>query len=176
MNRKAKVILIFIASLWLVVPLYMVLHEGGHALAGISFGAKIVEVNLLNGYVISEGGHISNGTLSLFYSAGLLMPLIVFTIYLSFYPKETTKDLYRMVSLLFTIRILFSIAVWGIIPIQYMTGRVNRNDDVAQFIEASGIHPMVIVVIAISLMSIYMLFIWKKRIFQNAYDMLSIEE
>lgn len=165
-------ILTFIASLWLVVPLYMLLHEGGHALVAASFGAKIVEVNLLDGYVISEGGHMSQWNLSFFYSAGLLIPLMAFTVYLSFYRKATQNNFYKMVSALFAIRILFSIGVWGIVPIKYMLGAANMKDDVVQIIQISNIHPVIIILIACLLLSIYITCIWRKQIFQNAYKML----
>ena len=172
MKREGKIVLALIGSLWIAMPLYIILHEGGHALIASLCGAKITEFNIMEGYVIAEGGVFNEITLALFYAAGMLTPVTIFTIYLMLYPRGTDKDFYRIFSAIFTGIILFSIGVWVILPIQYMMGIANPNDDVAKFIEALKFNPLIVVAWASLLMSIYIWVIWKKEIFQNGYRSL----
>lgn len=86
----------------LAMPIYIILHEGGHALITSLYGAKIIEFNIMEGYIIAPGGVFSEITLALFYEV-------------------------------FSGIILFSIGVWVIMPIQYMMGIANPNDDVGKF-------------------------------------------
>ena len=82
MKREGKIVLALIGSLWIAMPLYIILHEGGHALIASLCGAKITEFNIMEGYVIAEGGVFNEITLALFYAAGMLTPVTIFTIYL----------------------------------------------------------------------------------------------
>lgn len=175
MKREGKAVLAFMGSLWIAMPLYIMLHEGGHALIASLCGAKIVEFNIMEGYVIVEGGIFNEITLALFYAAGMLAPVVVFTIYLILYQRETDKDFYRIFSAIFAGLILFAIGVWGIIPIQCMMGIANPNDDVAKFIETLEVNPLIVVGLAGLLMSLYIWAIWKKKIFQNGYKSLKQE-
>ena len=172
MKREGKVVLAFIGSLWIAMPIYMILHEGGHALIASLYGAKIIEFNIMEGYVIVEGGVFNEITLALFYAAGMLTPVAIFTIYLMRYQRGTDKDCYKVFSVVFAGIILFSIGVWVVMPIQYMLGIANPNDDVVKFIEALEVAPLIVIVLASLLMSIYTWAIWKKRIFQNGYKSL----
>lgn len=174
MKREGKVVLMFMGSLWCAMLLYILLHEGGHALTAALCGAKIIEFNILEGYVMTEGGRFSEMTLALFYAAGMLAPVIVFTIHLMLYPRGTDRAFYRIFSAVFTGMILFSIGVWIVVPVQYMTGRANPNDDVTQFIETLKISPLIIVALAGLLMSIYVWAVWKKKIFQNGCAALKL--
>lgn len=174
MKREGKVVLVFIGSLWIAIPLYIVLHEGGHALIASLCGAKIIEFNIMEGYVIAEGGVFNERTFALFYAASMLIPVAIFTIYLMLYQSKMDKDFYRIFSAVFAGIILFSIGVWVIIPIQYMMGIANPNDDVTKFIEALEATPLIVSLLASLLMSIYIWAIWKKKIFQNAYRALKL--
>lgn len=172
MKRQVKVALAFIGSLWIAMPLYILLHEGGHALVASLCGAKIIELNIMEAYVVAEGGTFNVITLGLFYVSGTLVPMVILTLYLLIYPRETNKDFYSIFSALFTGMILFSMGVWVIVPIQYMLGIANAKDDVIQFIKVLNINPLIVVILASILMGIYTWIIWKKRIFQNGYSVL----
>ncbi len=172
MKREGKVILAFIGSLWLAMPLYILLHEGGHALVAALCGAKIIEFNILQGYVIADGGAFNVFTLALFYAVGLVMPVIAFSVYLILYRSREENVFYKMLSAFFSGIILFSIGVWMVIPISYMMNLANPNDDVVQFIEVLKLNPLVVSIGAGILMSIYTWVIWKKKVFQNVLEVL----
>lgn len=167
MKQGGRVIVAFMGSLWIAMPLYIILHEGGHALVAHLCGAKIIEFNILEGYVITEGGMFNEITLALFYAAGMLIPAILFSISLILYQRKKHKNFYNMFSAVFTGINLFSIGVWVVIPIQYMMGTANPNDDVVRFIETLKIAPLTVAMLASLLMSIYIWVVWKKRIFQE---------
>lgn len=82
----------------LAMPIYIILHEGGHALIASLYGAKIIEFNIMEGYIIAPGGVFSEITLALFYAAGMLTPVSIFTIYLMRYQRGTGKGFYRIFS------------------------------------------------------------------------------
>lgn len=175
MKREGKVVLAFIVSLWIAIPLYIILHEGGHALIASLYGAKIIEFNIMEGYVITEGGIFNEITYALFYVASMLTPVTIFTIYLMLYQSNTDRDFYRVFSAVFAGTILFSIGVWIIVPIQYMVGIANPNDDVVKFIAAIKVNPLTVTVLVSLLMSIYIWAVWKKNIFQNGYRVLKLD-
>ena len=170
MKKKQKMILDSIASLWIAMPLYIFLHEGGHALVAILCGAKIVDFNLLEAYVVAEGGNFNEITLALFNIAGMLTPAIFLMIYLMFYKKNSIQPFYRIFSAVFSGIVLFSIGVWIVLPIMYMLHRANPNDDVTKFIEVLKINPIVVMVLASLLIGICMLCAWRKKVFQNGYE------
>lgn len=172
MRRELKVILEFIGSLWSMILLYILLHEGGHALVAYLCGAKIVDFNILNGYVVAEGESFNTLTTATFYIAGLLGPVIGFTSYLILFQKQIESGFKKILSALLAGRLLFSIGVWAIVPIQYMIGKASALDDVTGFIEALKINPLIMSSVFSLILSIYSYVIWKKRIFQNAYKAL----
>lgn len=172
MGTKGKVILAFMGSLWIAMPLYILLHEGGHVLIASLCGAKIIEFNIMEGYVVAEGGVFNEISMALFYVAGMLIPVIAFTIYLILYRKEKDKDFDRIFAVICSGIILFSIGVWVVIPIGGIMGIANPNDDVVKFIEVSKINPFIVMGCASLLMGMYSWAIWKKKIFQNGYRVL----
>lgn len=167
MKREGKVVLAFIGSLWIVMPSYIILHEGGHALIAYLCGAEIIDFNILEGHMIAQGGTFNEVTFALFYAAGMLAPAMIFSIYLILYRRETDKDFSRIFSKVFTGINLFSIGVWVVVPIQYVMGRANPNDDVVRLIEVLKISPLIVMMLASLLMSLYIWAVWKKRIFRN---------
>ena len=172
MKRKGKVILAFIGSLWVAMPLYILLHEGGHALVAALCGAKITEFNILQGYVIADDGIFNEFTLALFYAMGLVLPVVAFSIYLILYRSDKRDGFYKILSAFFSGIILFSISIWMILPIGYLLNRANPNDDVVRFIEVLKLNPLVVSIGASVLMSIYTWVIWKKKVFQNVLEVL----
>lgn len=169
MRREIKIILNLIGSLWLAMPLYLLLHEGGHALVATLCQAQIIEFNILEAYVVVEGGHFNEMTLALFYVAGMMIPTLFWIGYLIFYKRDTIHSFYRIFSALFSGMVLFSIGVWIVIPIKYMLNQANPNDDVTQFIEVLKIKPVTVTIGASLLIGICMFGAWRKCIFQNGY-------
>lgn len=56
MSAKAKVVLAVFISLVLIFPLYIFLHETGHALVAIGCGAKITRFSIASARISYEGG------------------------------------------------------------------------------------------------------------------------
>ena len=67
MNLKATKILSLFASILILIPLYIVLHESGHALTAVLCGARITQFRILGAYMAYEGGIFTPFTLSLFH-------------------------------------------------------------------------------------------------------------
>ena len=67
MNLKVKKILSLFASILILIPLYVALHEGGHALTAVLCGARITQFRILGAYMAYEGGIFTSLTLSLFH-------------------------------------------------------------------------------------------------------------
>lgn len=66
MDLNTRKILSLFASILFTIPVYIILHEGGHALIALSCGARITEFSILGAYMRYEGGTFTALTLSLF--------------------------------------------------------------------------------------------------------------
>ena len=165
--EKKKVICSLIGSIWLTVLLYIFLHESGHVLVGMLCGAKIIEFNLLEAYVICEGGKFTNIAIACFYMAGMLVSLAVSWAYLLFYRSNSKFIFYNIFSAFFVIMCTFSALAWVIVPIIYMVGIPNPNDDIVKFMDCTEIHPLIVSLGASILIAISLLGIWHKQVFKN---------
>lgn len=77
MDLNTRKILSLFASILFTIPVYIILHEGGHALIALSCGARITEFSILGAYMRYGGGTFTALTLSLFYIAGMLLPVLI---------------------------------------------------------------------------------------------------
>ena len=69
-NLKVRKILAVLVSVACMIPLYVVLHEGGHALVAVMCGARITKFSILGAYMNYEGGQFSAAVFSLFPCSG----------------------------------------------------------------------------------------------------------
>lgn len=168
MERK-KIIGSLIGSIWLALLIYIILHEGGHALVGILCGATVSEFNILEAYVVCEGGNFNQITSALFNLAGMLLPLLISWIYLVFYQKQVASIFYRIFSAVFIMATTCSTVAWVVVPIIYMVGTPNPQDDIVKFIEITGISPILLSGIALVLIGISCLGIWRKQVLRNYF-------
>ncbi|WP_394921727.1 M50 family metallopeptidase [uncultured Robinsoniella sp.] len=167
MNEKSKNILLLFVSLLIVVPLYIFLHEGGHALVAVLCGGRITDFSILQAHMSSVDGEYNTVTSSLLKAGGVLLPIIITSIYILLYRKENEKPFYRIFSCLFVLGASFSSAAWILVPILYLNGSAPVNDDATQFLNVSGINPIVVIVVAVLLLSALVIFTWRRKIFQN---------
>ena len=175
MDLKVKKILSLFAGLLLLVPLYIVLHEGGHTLTAAMCGAQITQFRILGAYMTYEGGTFNAFTLSLFHSAGLLLPVLVAVLYMLSYRSGTESIFYRIFSFLFILIPAGSILAWVIVPVLYMLGQAPQTDDAAKFIDSSGLSPWVVLLGAVLLFAGCLFLDWKKKIFQNDWAAVKSE-
>ena len=167
MNLKVKKILSLFASILILIPLYVALHEGGHALTAVLCGARITQFRILGAYMAYEGGIFTSLTLSLFHISGMLLPALVSILYSLAYRGRIESIFYRIFSFLFILIPTGSILAWVIVPILYLLGQAPQTDDAAKFIDSSDLSPWVVLLGAILLFACCLFLAWKKKIVQN---------
>lgn len=101
MDLNTRKILSLFASILFTIPVYIILHEGGHALIALSCGARITEFSILGAYMRYEGGTFTALTLSLFYIAGMLLPVLISIAYMLLYRDAAQSVFYRIFSFVF---------------------------------------------------------------------------
>jgi hypothetical protein len=167
MDLKVKKIVSVLVSLMAIVPLYIFLHEGGHALTAVLCGARITEFSVLGAYMRYEGGVFTPGALSLFYVAGMGLPVLVSALYMLAYRSGTDGVFYRIFSFLFLLVPLGSVLGWAVAPVLCLLGQTPQGDDAAKFMESSGLSPWAVLLGAVALFAAILFAAWKKRIFQD---------
>ena len=141
MDLNTRKILSLFASILFTIPVYIILHEGGHALIALSCGARITEFSILGAYMRYEGGTFTALTLSLFYIAGMLLPVLISIAYMLLYRDAAQSVFYRIFSFLFPLILTAPALAWGIVPLLYLSDQAPPGDDVTGFIESSGCCP-----------------------------------
>lgn len=167
MNSKVRTVGLLLLSACIMVPLYIVLHEGGHALVALLCGAKITNFTIIGASVSSVDGVYTAFTYSLLHSAGLLLPVLASILYMLFYQKDRTGVFYRLFSFMFAVLPTFSILAWVLVPVLYMNGRAPVGDDTTQFLDASGLSPILVILTAVVLFLLCLALAWHKKIIQN---------
>ena len=175
MNLIAKKLLSLFASILLMLPIYILLHEGGHALIAVLCGARITEFSLLGAYMRYEGGIFTTITLSLFHIAGMLLPVLVSILFMLAYQNHIKSIFYRIFSFLSLLLPIGSILAWVSVPLLALFGRAPQEDDAAKFIDSSGLSPWVVFLGAIILFVCCLLIAWKKKIIQNYWTTIKLE-
>ena len=167
MNPTTKKLVSLFVSLILMFPAYILLHEGGHALAAVSCGARITEFSLLGAYMRYEGGRFTAVTLSLFHAAGTLLPVILAVVYMLAYRSGSRSVFYRIFSFFALLMPVGSILGWVVVPVLCLLGEAPGTDDAAKFIESSGLSPWIVLGGAALLFAGCLLLAWRKKIPQN---------
>ena len=167
MNPTTKKLVSLFVSLILMFPAYILLHEGGHALAAISCGARITEFSILGAYMRYEGGRFTAMTLSLFHAAGTLLPVILAVVYMLAYRSGSRSVFYRIFSFFALLMPVGSILGWVVVPVLCLLGEAPGTDDAAKFIESSGLSPWIVLGGAALLFAGCLLLAWRKKIPQN---------
>lgn len=167
MNQKLQNMCFTFLAAIVIVPLYIFLHESGHALVSLSCGARITAFSIFGAYTSSEGGNYNDLTYSLLHVAGVLLPILVSIGVLLFYRKDRLHAFYRITMFLVGMLSIGSACAWVIVPILYLQGKAPVADDVTKFIEASGVAPLLVIACAALVMGVFLLILWKKQVIQN---------
>ena len=173
MNLKVKKILSLFAGILILIPLYVALHEGGHALTAVLCGARITQFRILGAYMAYEGGRFTSLTLSLFHISGMLLPVLVSILYSLAYRGRIESIFYQIFSFLFILIPTGSILAWVIVPILYLLGQAPQTDDAAKFIDSSGLSPWVVLLGAILLFACCLFLAGRKKSFRITGPLLS---
>ncbi len=174
MNPKGKVILSALASVFCVLPLYILLHEGGHALTAVLCGARVTRFSILDASMSYEGGTFTAASSSLLNAAGMLLPVLLSVVYMLTYRKGAISIPYRIFSFMFLLVPVCSVLAWVIVPVLYLAGKAPQNDDVTKFINHSGLSPWAVLTASILLFVFCLFLAWKKKIIQNYWAALSL--
>ena len=147
-----------------LIFLYIILHELGHAIVAVMYGANITTFSVLDAYVTYSGGHFTTIGSSFLNIAGVLFPYFVCVILSIFYNKNNHNLIYKSAFFTFYVCIIFSVFFWIIYP---FLNNKDPNEDVTKFMEYSGFSPLMSSISAF----IFVLFIvflgWKKGVFQQ---------
>lgn len=173
MNSKLKFVLLLLSAALTSVVVYIFLHESGHALVAVACGAKITSFSIIRAYTSWVGGTYSVFTASALKAAGMVLPLIAAVIYMLFiFNKNRQGSFYRMFSLFFSLFPVMTLLAWVIVPIAYMAGDTNTPDDVIQFLNVSGLNPVIVIVVSLLIFLLSLLLAWKKGVMQIWLDLI----
>lgn len=170
MSLRVRSMLSAIASILVCIPVYIALHEGGHALVAVCCGARITKFSVFGAYTAYEGGTFTAVTLSLTNIAGMLLPVVAAVVYMLTYRDSISSMLYKICSYIFLLVPVCSVLAWVIVPILYLADKAPQNDDVTKFIHNSGISPWVVMLGAVAIFGGCVILAWKKRIIQNYWE------
>ena len=167
MDLKVKKVGSVLGSLGILVPLYIVLHEGGHALVAAACGARITRFSILGAYMQYEGGVFTPAALSLFHAAGVGLPVLVLVVWMLAYRGGAAGVFYRIFSFLALLLPLGALLAWVAVPVLDAFGKAPQGDDVTRFIHSSGLSPWTVLSGAVLLLAGCIALAWRKRIIQN---------
>lgn len=171
MNEKLKTVLciLLFAPVWLL--LYTFLHEGGHALIILACGGTIDSfwVLGLNAHVSAHGGVYSALSEGVKYAAGMLLPMIVSIIAFVFYKPNVKFDGYHYCCFLMMVSSVFSLLVWIVFPVLSLFTQMPQGEDVIQFLNATGIPPLLVSLGALLFVGIFMLLMYKKGLLKKVF-------
>lgn len=154
--------------------LYIFLHEGGHALVAVLCGAKITSFSIIGAHTSATGGNYTQAAAALLHLAGMLLPVVCSACYILFcFRRNREGDFYRMFSLFFWLMPTASLLAWVFVPIAFMAGDITNPDDVIQFLNVSGIHPILVMSLSAAAFAGAVLLAWKKGIIQMWLDLIT---
>lgn len=146
MNSKRKTVLciLLFAPIWLLV--YTFLHEAGHAIVILAYGGEIDSfwVLGLNAHVSAHGGEYSIFGEGLKHAAGVLLPMIVSAVAFIFYKPSTRFVGYHYCCFLVMVSPIFTLLIWIIFPILSLFTQMPQGEDVMQFLNATGVSPLLV--------------------------------
>ena len=162
-KRQIQFYILRLLILLVILLVYTVLHEGGHALVAILAGAPVREFNI-NFFNISAHVGLTSDVkpswLPPFDIAGIGIPLLVWLVLVLATSKNTSWIL-RIVKFFSSVIVLFSLLPWIVIPFLIMAHNLP-NDDSTSFIIHSGIYPPLVAIGALLIFSGGWLLYWEK--------------
>lgn len=166
---KAVPVLLLFAPVWLL--LYAVLHEGGHALVILAYGGTIDRFWVwgLNAHVSAHGAVYSAFGEALMKAAGVLLPSLIAGIALVFYRSNARFIAYHWCYFMVLITPVFSMLVWIIFPLLSLFTPPPQGEDVTQFLNVTGLHPLLVSLAALLLVGMFVFFIYKKGLLGNVF-------
>lgn len=157
-----------VASSLGAIVLYAVLHELGHCIAVWLCGGTVTGFYPFgtSGYVkphmqykgITED--FASGLVSIF---GSVLPLVAAVLLLLFWQGSKKHSLLNLCVGIVTGTILCSTFSWVVEPIGRLVNRFDYNSDVSKFIDATGLHPAVVMLGALLVLGLTVFLFAKRR-------------
>ncbi len=166
-NGLLKGVAIVASSLGAVV-LYAVLHELGHCIAVWLCGGTVTgfypfgAAGYMKPHMLYEGitGGFANGLVDIF---GSVLPLAAVVLLLLFWKGSKKHSLLNICVGIVSGCFLFTTLSWVVEPIGRLVNRFDYNSDVSKFIDATGLHPVVVMLGAILVLGLTCFLFVKRR-------------
>lgn len=161
MKPQNRLALLLLAYMVIILLLYPTLHEAGHALTALMFGASITEfdIGLFSAHV-GVAGTFTPIENSIHLLAGVGLPVLVFTAWLIVSARVENMRL-QLFNLFFGMAVLNSLLAWVGIPFVYMANSAPPGDDVTRFLDVSGVPPLLLAGAALLLYAVGMVWLFK---------------
>ncbi len=127
----------------LMLFLYTFLHEAGHAILGMLFGQRVLEFDAAfwNFYPhVSMAGEISVPQQALRSLAGTILPLLIWVVFINLVPRRANFSL-TVLKIFTSMAVINTLLTWIILPVMVLFGNTFQ-DDVINFLNTSGLHPL----------------------------------
>ena len=146
-KNRSKLLTVFLylfAALFMIV-LYVILHEGGHALVILFSGASLTDfsISLLDiGAHVSYSGELTPIQTVLMNIAGVGLPFLLWLVFMLLVPRRANRvvELFKAASSLAVLNVFL---VWIVFPFLYMQG-IAPSDDATNFLQNSGLPPLLV--------------------------------
>ena len=168
MSRKLRFSLTILAMMLVSIIMYIFVHESGHALVAILCGARNVKISIVSAHTWWAGGSFTAITDAICYVAGAALPVFVSWTAMIFYSKSRKGLIYHMAYFFFLIVSISSVFAWVGIPAYSMFAPFpNQTDDVARFLNASDIPPIIVSLSGVIVILISIFIAIKKQLFST---------
>lgn len=174
---KPRFLFALLSTAVVSVLAYILLHEGGHALAAALAGAEDIRLSILQAHTWWEGGAASPGALSFCYAAGVGLPVCVSLVGMLFYSKEHQGIAYHLAYLFAGLVPLGSLLVWVVLPLYSLFAPLpTQSEDVVQFLHVSGAPPLLVAFVSLLLILLGVFLLLRKGILTAFYQMVKHPE
>lgn len=163
MSHKSTIalsaVLIFLVLFFLAA--YTLIHEGGHAIAGLLFGGELTSFNTrfwdLSAHVsIANDEHFSTLQKAVVSASGVSLPIVVWLVILIAVPRKGNMVL-EWFKLLGTMNVFGSLLVWVAFPIMYLAQGTAPGDDSTNFLRITALPPLLVCGSALVILSVGLL-------------------
>lgn len=143
--------IIFLLIALFTLSSYTFLHEGGHALASMLQGGRMTAFSInfftLNAYVGLDDQLSGLGRAAMNIS-GMALPVVLWFLFMALAPRRASPVV-ELLKLMSALIVLSTLLVWIAIPFFYLAGNPPPGDDVTQFLQNSGMPPLLLAGLAL---------------------------
>ncbi len=167
MKPNIKFAILFPCILLVGALLYVVVHELGHTIIALVYGAEITEFSILDAHMSYNGGTFSKAMYLLFHAAGMLLPIILIVPIIISYKQGKKSILYHCCYMTACLWGVSPLLAWLIVPVVSLVDSPPQGDDVGKFIMSSEWHPMIVFAGALAILTGMLALVIKKGIIQE---------